>query len=75
MSNDNLAESGRAGDRRVCRGQMVFWEGDRYRVLRRRVVDGFAMIQTCTHEVYLASLTGGTDPEWVPENEVEAAGA
>ena len=74
MSDANEAESGRAGDRRVCRGQMVWWEGQRYRVLRRRAVDGFAMFQTDTHELFLAALDGGIDPEWVPENEVELMG-
>lgn len=64
-----------AGDRRVCRGQIVGWEGERYRVLRRRAVDGFAMFQTDSHEVYLASLDGGCDPEWVAANECEPAGA
>ena len=75
MSNENEMGSGRVGDRRVCRGQIVAWEGNRYRVLRRRAVDGFAMLQTSGHEVYLASLNGGIDPEWVPENEVEPVGA
>jgi hypothetical protein len=37
-------------------------------------VDGLAMLQTDTHEVFLASLDGGIDPEWLPENEVEAVG-
>ena len=52
----------------------MWWEGQRYRVLRRRAVDGFAMFQTDTHELFLAALDGGIDPEWVPENEVEPAG-
>lgn len=69
-----MAKSSDGGDRRVCRGQIVAWEGGRYRVLRRRAVDGFAMIQTDSHEVFLASLDGGSDPEWVPENEVEPVG-
>ena len=30
---------GKGGDRRVCRGQVVEWEGKLYRVLRRRAVD------------------------------------
>ncbi len=71
MSSDNRAESGQVGDRRVSRGQIVVWEGNKYRVLRRRAVDGFAMLQTSTHEVFLVALDGGNDPEWVPENEVE----
>jgi hypothetical protein len=29
------------------------------------------MVQTCSHEVFLASLDSGGDPGWVPENEVE----
>ena len=74
MSDANEAESGRADDRRDCRGGVVWWEGQRYRVLRRRAVDGFAMFQTDTHELFLAALDGGIDPEWVPENEVESAG-
>lgn len=64
-----------SGDRRVCRGQIVRWEGGRYRVQGRRAVSGLAMFQTASHEVYLASLDGGIDPEWVPENEVEPVGA
>lgn len=64
-----------SGDRLACRGQIVMWEGERYRVLRRRSVDGLAMVQTASHEVYLAGLDGGIDPEWVPENEVEPVGA
>ncbi|MBN9519768.1 hypothetical protein J0H58_14800 [bacterium] len=63
-----------SGARRVRRGQIVEWESDRYRVLRRRAVDGLAMVQTASHEVYLASLDGGTDPEWVPENEPVGVG-
>ena len=74
MSDANEAESGRGGDRRVCRGRVVWWEGQRYRVLRRRAVDGLAMFQTSSHELFLAVLDGGIDPEWVPENEVESAG-
>ncbi len=74
MSDANSTESGRAGDRGVCRGQVVVWEGVTYRVLRRRPVDGLAMLQTSRHEVFLSSLDGGIDPEWVPENEVLPAG-
>ena len=74
MSDANEAESGRGGDRRVCRGRVVWWEGQRYRVLRRRAVDGFAMLQTSSHELFLAALDGGIDPESVPGNEVEPAG-
>ena len=71
MSDTNEARSGRAGDRRVRRGQVVAWDGGgRYRVLRRRAVDGFAMLQTGSHELFLAALDGGIDPEWVAENEV-----
>jgi len=75
MPNENETGTGQVGDRRVCRGQIVLWEGAKYRVLRRRAVDGFAMLQTSTHEVFLASLNGGIDPEWVPENEVEPVAA
>ena len=75
MSNDNRAESGRVGDRRVCRGQIVSWDGGgRYRVLRRRAVDGLTMLQTSSHELFLVALDGGNDPEWVPENSVEPVG-
>lgn len=74
MSDANSTESGQGDDRGVCRGRVVVWEGVQYRVLRRRPVDGLAMLQTSTHEVFLASLDGGTDPEWVPENEVRPAG-
>lgn len=75
MSSDNRAESGRVGDRRVCRGQIVVWEGVRYRVQRRRAVDGLAMLQTGSHEVFLVALDGGIDAEWVAENECEPVGA
>ena len=73
MSDANEAESGRAGDRRVCRARIVAWERVKYRVLRRRAVDGFAMLQTSDYELFLAALDGGIDPEWVAENEVEPA--
>jgi len=71
MSDVNKTGTGQVGDRQVCRGQIVLWEGVRYRVLRRRAVDGFAMLQTATHEVFLVALDGAIDPEWVPENECE----
>ena len=74
MSDGNEAESGRANDYWVCRRRVVWWAGQRCRVLRRRAVDGFAMIQTSSHELFLAALDGGIDPEWVPENEVELRG-
>lgn len=74
MSDANSTESGRTGDRGVCRGQVVVWEGVKYIVQGRRVVDGLAMLQTSGHEVFLASLDGGTNPEWLPENEVRPAG-
>ncbi len=74
MSDVNETRSGQSGDSPVCRGRVVWWEGVKYRVVRRRAVDGLAMFQTDTHEVFLASLDGGNDPEWVPENEVEVAG-
>ena len=75
MSDGKKSRTGRKGDGRVCRGQVVSWDGGgRYRVVKRRAVDGLAMLQTDSHEVYLESLDGGLDPEWVPENEVEPAG-
>lgn len=52
----------------------MVWEGVKYIVQGRRVVDGLAMLQTSGHEVFLASLDGGTNPEWLPENEVRPAG-
>ncbi len=69
MSDANKSRSGRKGDGKVCRGQVMEWEGVQYRVLKRRAVDGLAMFTTDTHEVYLASLDGGLDPEWVPQSE------
>lgn len=71
MSSENETGTGQVGDRRICRGQIVTWEGVRYRVLRRRAVDGLAMLQTSSHEVFLVALDGGIDPEWVAENECE----
>ena len=47
------------------------WEGVEYRVVKRRAVDGLAMLQTDSHEVYLESLDGGLDPEWIPQGECE----
>lgn len=70
MSDANSTESGQTGDG-VCRGQVVVWEGVKYRVLRRRPVDGLAMFQTSTHELLLASLDGGDDPGWVGQDEVQ----
>lgn len=77
MSSENETGTERVGDRRVCRGQIVSWDGGgRYRVLRRRAVDGFAMFQTGgTHELFLVALDGGNDPEWVPEHSVGPVGA
>lgn len=74
MSGTNESRSGRDGDGGVCRGQIVWWEGEKYRVLRRRAVDPLAMLQTCRHELFLTALDGGNDPEWVPENEISVAG-
>lgn len=74
MSDVNETRSGQAGDSLVCRGLVVLWEGVKYRVVQRRAVDGLAMFQTSSHELFLAALDGGNDPEWVPENEVEVAG-
>lgn len=70
MSDANTSRTGRKGDGGVRRGQVVSWDGGgRYRVVKRRAVDGLAMLQTDTHEVYLESLDGGLDPEWIPQNE------
>ena len=74
MSKGNRGETDRGvGDRRFCRGQIVSWDGGgRYRVLRRRAVDGFAMFQTGgTHELFLVALDGGEGPGWVGEEEAE----
>ena len=72
MSDANKSRTGRKGDGGVRRGQVVSWDGGgRYRVVKRRAVDGLAMLQTDSHEVYLAALDGGSDPEWVPQNECE----
>ena len=72
MSDANKSRSGRQVDGRVRRGQVVSWDGGgRYRVVKRRAVDGLSMLQTACREVFLASLDGGLDPEWVPENECE----
>ena len=70
MSGENETRNGQAGDSPVCRGRVVWWEGVKYRVVRRRAVDGLAMLQICSHELFLAALDGGNDPEWVPEAEV-----
>jgi len=37
-------------------------------------VDGFAMFQTSSHELFLAALDGSEGPGFVGENEVESAG-
>ena len=74
MSNGNETRGGRADDRRACRRRVVWWERQRCRVLPCRAVDGYAMLQTSTHELFLAALDGGINPEWVPANEVEPAG-
>ena len=72
MSDGKKSGTGRKGDGGVRRGQVVSWDGGgRYRVVKRRAVDGLAMLQTDSHEVCLESLDGGLDPEWVPENECE----
>ena len=72
MSDGNESKSGRQVDGRVRRGQVVSWDGGgRYRVVKRRAVDGLAMLQTDSHEVYLESLDGGLDPEWIPQGECE----
>lgn len=74
MSDTNESECGQHGDRPVCRGRVVWWEGVKYRVLRRRAVTGLAMFQTSSHELFLVPFDGGIDSEWVPENEVEPSG-
>lgn len=74
MSDANLMGSGQGDDRGVCRGQVVVWEGVKYRVLRHRPVDGLAMFQTSTHELLLATLDGGDDPGWIGQDEVQPAG-
>ncbi|MEO2091111.1 MAG: hypothetical protein ABGY75_16740 [Gemmataceae bacterium] len=73
MSDTNESKSGQQGDRPVYRGRVVWWEGVKYRVLRRRAVTGLAMLQTDTHELFLAELDGGDGPGWVGQNEVEPA--
>lgn len=70
MSDANSTGSGRAGDHETCRGREVLWEGRLCIVQGRRSVDGFAMLQTGSHELFLLARDGGTDPEWVPSNEV-----
>lgn len=74
MSDGNETKSGQSGDSPVCRGRVVWWEGVKYRVVRRRDVTGLAMLQTDTHELFLAALDGGEGPGWVGQNEVEPAG-
>ena len=70
MSDGKKSRTGQKGDSKVRRGQVVSWDGGgRYRVVKRRAVDGLAMLQTDTHEAYLESLDGGLDPEWIPQNE------
>lgn len=54
----------------VKKGDIVEYEGERCRVLRRRRVTGLAMFSTSEHEVKLVSLDG-EDIGWVGENEVE----
>ncbi len=53
-------------------GDVVAWEGETCRVLRRRRVSGLAMFSTSEYEVRLEGLDG-SDIGWVPENEVERA--
>lgn len=74
MSDANESRSEQQCDGGVCRGQIVWWEGVKYCGLGRRAVNGLAMFQTSTHELFLAALDGSNHPEWVPENEVEVAG-
>lgn len=74
MSDANSTGSKQADDGPTCRGRVVLWEGRRCVVQERRPVDGHAMLQTCGHELFLVARDGGSDPDWVPENEVETAG-
>lgn len=74
MSDGNETRSGQQGDSPVCRRRVVWWEGVKYRVVQRRAVDGLAMFQTSSHELFLAALDGGEGPGWVGQDEVEPAG-
>lgn len=56
--------------RKVKKGDLVQYEGETYRVARRREVTPLAMFRTCDFEVNLVSLDG-TPFGFVAENEVE----
>jgi hypothetical protein len=55
---------------RVKAGDLVEYEGESCRVLKRRRVTGMAMLQTSEHEVLLETLDG-EEVGWVGENELE----
>ena len=73
MSDGNQTRSGQQDDGEVSRGQIGVWEKVKYRVMGRRAVDGFAMFQTSSHELFLVALDGGEGPGWVAANEVGPA--
>ncbi len=54
-------------------GDLVEYEEETCRVLRRRRVTAFAMFQTCEYEVRLETLHG-EQVGWVAENEVTKVG-
>lgn len=54
----------------VKKGDLVEYDGETCRVLRRRRVSALAMFQTCDYEVCLEALDGD-QVGWVGENEVE----
>ena len=45
-------------EQKVKKGDVVEWEDQTCRVLRRRPVTGMAMFSTCEYEVYLETLEG-----------------
>ncbi len=58
---------------KIRKGDLVDWEGETCRVLKRRRVTGMAMLQTSEFEVFLESLDG-KEVGWVGDNEVEKVG-
>lgn len=54
---------------KIRAGDVVEYEGEACRVLRRRRVTPFAMLQTSVYEVFLETLEG-EEVGWVAENEV-----
>lgn len=56
-------------EQKVKKGDLVEWEGETCRVLKRRRVSGLAMFQTSDYEVCLESLDK-QQVGWVGENEV-----